>query len=400
MPMALQFQRNAKVYVRTAFTTPSASPDNSVFQIPVLAGFSFSQSTNSSEITINEAGFASRRARLLFNDSIAPVEWSFSTYIRPTTGATPVTAVAPEQVLWAILMGANGYQPTTRTFYSTQVGLGSPSSSNSPSPSISPFVSPGGIGGAFINNATSSSSNVFDFSASNVSSMPSGNTMYVSFVDGTNTEYFTMSDMVVNSVTIDFDIEGIATAQWSGFARSLTRSASAPAAIANPVSEGVSATTNFIRNRLSTVSLAKSGGDTYSIILTGGSFTVENNINYLIPEQLGLVNAPIANITGARTISGSLTCYYDNDTTAFKSAELWSDLISDTTSVRNNHSLTVNIGGTTSSTPRLALTLPTAHLEIPNIGIDDLLTLEVNFHGIVANGNVDSTDEAYITYSV
>lgn len=394
--MPLQFQRNARLFAKIA-NTISGSPEQGVWQIPVLAGFSFSQSTNSSEITINEAGVTSRRARLLFNDSIAPVEWSFSTYIRPTSDASRI--VAPEQVLWAMLMGANGWQSTTATFYSTQVGLGSPSPTNSPG-STSPFVSPGAIGGSFINNATSSTANVFDFSASNVSSFPAGNIFYVAFVDGTNTEYFTMNDVVVNSVTIDFDIEGIATAQWSGFARNITRASSAPAAIGSPITTGVSSTTNFIRNRLSTLSLqrvAPSSGDTYSIVLTGGSFTVENNINYLIPEQLGIVNAPIANITGARSISGSISCYYDNDTANFRSAELWSDLITDTTTVRNGHNLQINVGGTTG--PRLILNMPTAHLEIPTIGVDDLLTLEVNFHGIVANGNVDNLDEAFITYS-
>lgn len=392
--MALQFQRNAKVYVKVA-NTISGSPDRGVWQVPVLAGFSFSQSTNSSEITINEAGVASRRARLLFNDSIAPVEWSMSTYIRPTSSGGAI--LAPEQVLWALLMGANGWQSTTNTFYSTQVGRGSPSPNNSPSPSLSPNRSPADFGGSFINN--SSTENVFDFSASNVSSFPAGNSMYVAFVDGTNTEYFTLNDVVVNSVTIDFDIEGIATAQWSGFARNIQRASSAPSAISSPIDTGVSDTTNFIRNRLSTLSLDKKYGTTqsYNIVLTGGSFTVENNINYLIPEQLGLVNSPIANITGARSISGSLTCYYDNDVSTFRSADLWADLITDTSTVRNVHSMQINVGG--SSGPRLLLNLPTAHLEIPTIGVDDLLTLEVNFHGMVANGDVDLTNEAYITYA-
>lgn len=394
--MALQFQRNAKVYAKIA-NTISGSPDQGVWQIPVLAGFSFSQSANSSEITINEAGTTSRRARLLFNDSIAPVEFSFSTYIRPTTSSSRV--IAPEQVLWAMLMGANGWQSSSGSFYSTQVGQGSPSPANSPSPLLSPFLSPAAVGGSFINIHQSSTANVFDFSASNVSSFPDGNILYVAFEDGTNKEYFTMSNIVINSVTIDFDIEGIATAQWSGFARSISRTGTAPSAISSPISTGVGDTDNFIRNRLSTLSLQRSGGDTYSIVLTGGSFTVENNINYLVPEQLGVVNSSIANITGARTISGSLTCYYDNDTTAFKSAELWNDLVTDTSTVRNSHNLQINVGGNTASTPRLLLNLPTAHLEVPTIGVDDLLTLEVNFHGIVASGDVDQTSEAYITYA-
>ena len=58
----------------------------------------------------------------------------------------------------------------------------------------------------------------------------------------------------------------------------------------------------------------------------------------------------------------------------------------------------VNLGGATSGTPRLTLDLPTAHVEIPTVNVEDLLTLEINFHGQVASGNVDSTNEATIIY--
>ena len=61
--MALQFTRNATVYI---------TKGSEAWKLSVLDGFSFTQSINSSEITINEAGSTSRRARLLFNDSLAP----------------------------------------------------------------------------------------------------------------------------------------------------------------------------------------------------------------------------------------------------------------------------------------------------------------------------------------
>lgn len=395
-PMALQFQRNAKVYVEMV----SGSPTVSVFQIPVLAGFSFSQSMNSSEVTISEAGIASRRSRLLFNDSLAPVEWSFSTYIRPTSTTSPAAIVAPEQALWAMLMGANAYSSATRQFGST-IAQGSSTTGGSPSPMISPLASPTPFQ-AINTGSISGTANTFDFSASNTSFFGAGNNIWFAFVDGggSNVEYFKLTDAVVNSVTIDFDIEGIATAQWSGFATTLA-STTAPSwttsgsPTGSVITTGVTDTSNFIRNKLSTVALQRtSTADDYSVILTGGSFTVENNISYLIPEQLGLVNQPIGNITGTRSISGSLTCYYDDVSTA--SSELFIDLLGDTTTVRNAFDMLVSIGGGTG--PRLELDLPTAHIEIPTIGVDDLLTLEINFHGQVANGNVDNTDEATIIY--
>jgi hypothetical protein len=146
--------------------------------------------------------------------------------------------------------------------------------------------------------------------------------------------------------------------------------------------------------------------DAYDIVLTGGSFTVENNLNFLIPEELGKVNQTIGNITGTRSISGSLTCYYDTDLTGGKSSELWNDLITGSSggqsgtipSIRNAHFMEINIGGTSGN--RLVLTMPTAHLEIPTINPDELFTLEANFHAMPAQGNFDSTNEATIAYGV
>ena len=93
-----------------------------------------------------------------------------------------------------------------------------------------------------------------------------------------------------------------------------------------------------------------------------------------------------------------LNCYFDNDQANSKSGELFSDLVSDTTTIRNNFDMSINVGGETASTPRLAIDVPTAHLEIPVINVEDLLTLEVTYHGQVADGNVDSTNEATIIY--
>ena len=63
--------------------------DGHAWHIPILDGFSFSQATNSSEITLSEmeSTSGSRRGRRAFNDSLAPAEWSFSTYVRPFASA-------------------------------------------------------------------------------------------------------------------------------------------------------------------------------------------------------------------------------------------------------------------------------------------------------------------------
>ena len=435
--MALQFTRNAVVYVVKG---------GEAWKLSVLDGFSFTQSINSSEITINEAGSTSRRARLLFNDSLAPVEWSMSTYARPYKSGSDVRA--PEEALWAMLLGADTH--TSGVFSSaafteiTNIDVHASAGLQAKGP-VYEITTEGStvnwaaigadataVGTKFIYNGVAITGsggvvketnsvnlittdvanvspfdiyeddrNVFNLSKSNVSSYADGWDIYVGFVDGSNIQYYKLESSVVNSASIDFDIDGIATIAWSGFAKTLSVESAntVPTAIsgASVIDGGLTDTDNFIRNRISTVSLAN-GGDTYDIVLTGGNFTVENNINYLTPEELGVVNAPLANITGARSISGSMTCYLDNDVANSKSGELFSDLVSDTSTIRNSHNLQISIGANTIDTPRLQLLLPSAHLEVPTINVEDLLTLEVNFHGQVSAGDVDNTNEALIAY--
>ena len=373
--MALQFTRNAKVYIVDTTTSP-----NNCWQVNVLDGFSFGQTVNSTEITVNEAGATSRRARLLFNDSLAPAEWSFATYVRPylKTAPSPDQVVPPEGALWAMLVGADGYDPTTGVFDYATTAV----------------------------NAMTATSNTFNFNSSNQSSFSEGWEIIVAFEDGSNTQYYKLDKAVVNSASIDFDIEGIATIQWSGFASSITDLGTSLTGadatnVAAAITDGLTDSCGIIRNRISTVDLERTDGvsDTYNIVLTGGSFSIENNITYLTPEELGVVNQPCVNITGTRSISGNLTCYLDNDVAGSKSGELFADLVSDTTTVRNVFNMAINIGGTTASTPRLYLALPTAHLEVPAIGVEDLITLDIAFHGQVSSGNVDNTDEATIIYN-
>ena len=375
--MALQFTRNATVYVELV---DGSGTHVEAWKLSVLDGFSFTQSINSSEITISEAGTTSRRARLLFNDSLAPVEWSMSTYARPIVSSSVVHM--PEEPLWGMLMGSDSYNPATGVFYNSVIGAENATNANV--------------------NTPAATTNTFDFSASNVSSFGDRWNIYFSFEDGSNIQVYKLDSSVVNSCSVDFDIDGIATIQWSGFAKTLTDSGtSVPSDLTGAQAIGITETTNFIRNRISTVTLSRtdvSPDDVYNLVLTGGSFSIENNVSYLTPEELGIVNAPLANITGARSISGSMTCYLDNDQSNSKSGELFADLVSDTSTVRNVFDMSINIWGETSATPRIAFDLPTAHLEIPTINVEDLLTLEINFHGQVASGNVDNTDEATIIY--
>ena len=110
MAQQLYFSRDSKMFIEFK---------GYVWEVPVLDGFSFSQSTNSSEITLAEmesSTGASRRGRKAFNDSLSPGEWSCSTYVRPfkaagasTAGSADLSAKvhAVEELLWALMMGAD-----------------------------------------------------------------------------------------------------------------------------------------------------------------------------------------------------------------------------------------------------------------------------------------------------
>ena len=175
------------------------------------------------------------------------------------------------------------------------------------------------------------------------------------------------------------------------------------------IDEGTAATNNFIRNRLTSLDVAP--GDTttfpgnasnkYSLTLTGGNITITNNITYLVPEELGTVNIPIENITGARSVTGSFTCYLTLDDSNYSTSGTSADFFNDLTStaalqkVVNEFDLTFAIGGT-AGTPRLEFGLPKAHVEIPAHSIEDVISLETTFHGL--GSSISATDEIDIKY--
>jgi hypothetical protein len=330
----------------------------------------------------------------MFTDSYAPAEWSFSTYMRPF-GAVPATDTtvwephasisgnpqhAVEEALWAYFVGHTGFT----------VG----SSANSGT--ASNWNGDGGI--------TNTDTNmVVDFEQSEVAALGTFDLYFEmgSASSDTNLTY-KIEGCVVNSASIDFDIDGIATINWSGMGKIITESSANKPSFTNLISEGTTTTSNFIRNRLTSLTATTAGSgnfnSSYDLVLTGGNITFENNITFLTPETLGVVNQPLGNVTGTRSVSGNFTCYLNNDTD--KSAELFEDIIESTTTITNDFDLTFNIGG--SSSPKVAIQMPNCHLEVPTHSMDDIISLDVNFHALPASidpGAVGTAYEATITYT-
>lgn len=375
MADSMFFSRDSKVFVAPL---NSAGAEQAVFEIPVLDGFSFSQATNASEVTLNEMGNGtSRRGRKMFNDSLAPAEWSFSTYARPFKSAGSDTAGnasrdgvtrhhAVEEVLWAMMVGDAAYTVTTDSIAPAFTGL--------------------------TGDATDLD---ISFANSNKSQLGKANiyfTLGSTSGDNGGTITYKIANCCVNEAGLDFDIDGITTINWSGLGTIITEQATAPTVSVN---EKVSATGNFIRNRLTELTAVSTTptATTYGLTLTGGSITISNNMTFLTPETLGTVNTPLDHVTGTRSISGSFNCYLSSTTDS--SMDLFEDLIGGTATVTNDFNLTFKVGGA-SNTPRLELAMEHCHLEVPTHNIEDVVSLEANFHAL--GSDIDSTDEITIKY--
>ena len=203
---------------------------------------------------------------------------------------------------------------------------------------------------------------------------------------------YKIEDCVVNEAGFEFDIDGIAQIGWSGIGKIITE-----VPVPTPtVTEGITSTTNLIRNRLTKLSISSTSPttNTYGLILTGGSITMSNNASFITPETIGLVNQPLSHITGARNVSGSFTCYLN--TADNSSAELFETLLTNTSTITNNFDLTFKVGGEDATLPRVEVAMTNVHLELPTHSIEDLISVETNFHALPST--IAGTDEATIKY--
>lgn len=526
-------------YTSTPTVTVTAAPSGGttavltggagVWEIPVLDGFSLSQGTNTSEITLNEASDASgnsKRGRQMFTDSYAPAEWSFTTYARPFKASGTVAGGganqvgtrhhAVEEALWANMVGDGTYiSPvqnvqnqiwkngisnsgtgitgtvkvdfndsnkvelgTFELYYSLGEASTEVKTTSFPSFSGSDIITSGngtlasgqkyvitsvgnttwsnfasGATGTLGEEITITSAGTITGSGQAVLQAGSANArLWVPNIAGisvgdkvtftgtgapaattvsaltpnspagylgvpglqladaravpqgttatfTNRVHYKIADCVVNEASIDFDIDGIASINWSGMGQLISET-TIPVAT---VYEGTTSTSNFIRNRLTALTITAADATTYpgassdgvyNTVLTGGNITISNNITYLTPESTGQVNQPLGHVTGTRTIGGSFTCYLNKDTGS--SADLFEDLQEATDVVTNNFDLKFSIGGV-NSTPRLDVRMATCHLEIPTHSLDDVISVEANFHALPST--INGTDEAVLTYT-
>lgn len=144
-------------------------------------------------------------------------------------------------------------------------------------------------------------------------------------------------------------------------------------------------------------------GVIYTIPITGATLTLENNFTYLTPEELAIVNLPLAGFSGNRVVSGSLTAYLN--TGAEGSGGLLQDMLAKIEgSVTNSYELVFHMGASATSTPRVEFTLPTCQLSVPTTNVEDLITTEISFTSKPSDtsgvGSFEDTNELAIRYLI
>lgn len=350
--MSFNLIRNSRVFFTTNVNAETGVVAASGFlpantrEIQVLDGFSFSQNTTAETVTLSEGGAAPVRGQRSFNTALEPVDFSMSSYIRPADGGTNITA--EEGVLWNALLGTAAVGET--------------------------------------NAAWTEGTSVATVVATNSNSHQLQKFGLIIVIDGVS---YIIDNCALDSATIDFGLDAIAMVAWAGKGATLrqvnglTASTGSTVTFGGGVSgtaKGKNTTAPFIANKLSTLTLIKGidGTDTeYTVAITGGSLTIANNLTYLTPANLGVVNKPFTYFTGTRAISGSLNAYLRAGST--NTAGLLNDLLAgSTTDVNPAFSVQVEVGGASNAT-RVEFEMPAAVLTIPTVATEQVISTTINF---------------------
>nr|CAK6604115.1 minor tail protein [Klebsiella phage vB_Kpn_K7PH164C4] len=353
--MSVQLLRNTRIFVSTVTTGFSKANTQ---EILVQDDVSWSQDSNSTDITLNEAGPKPTRGSQRFNDSLNAAEWSFSTYILPYDDAGK--QILPDYLLWH--------------------GL-----------STGAAVNLAGTTGVF-QNATNLVVNFKDNGYHELAML----NIYIL----TDSSWSVIRNCQVGQAEVNVDIDDIGRVTWSGNGTRLETLSAQPF---DPRTIGIDDAlyakiqSSYIKNKLTILKLKNNatGGKTYNIPITGGSFTMNNNVTYLTPNIMSRVDVPIGSFTGSFELTGSLTAYMND--AANGSIQLYKDLVSDLKAV-NDFEVAIILGGEyDTARPAAVLVAKHANLNIPSIETDDVLGVSIEFKAIPTQ--MDAGDEGYLGFS-
>ena len=455
--MARSLARNTRLMVSTLpmdGTTPfnigNADATNT-FEVKVLDGYNFSQDNATQEIGVNEAGSSPVRGTLSFNTALNPVDVSFSTYVRPYDDGGNANCV--ENILWqsaiSSTLGAGVLQGTpsisfnlndsnvnellTLTLFfilenttyvveqfnvaSAEVdfsiddiarinwaGNGSRVNENQEvhdwlktdgtfQPGTDYKVVPPTITTTFLRNKLSAIT-LYDNKAA---AAPLTDT--ISAIDVTSK----IITLQTNTMTAGAYVGGrvrnteLAPDQW----RTIIANDASTITVDEAV-EGLPGYADWSTTEaISLYTAAQHAEVTYSIAITGATLTLENNFTYLTPEELAIVNLPLAGFAGNRAISGSLTAYLD--TGADGTGGLLQDLLAKIEEVNNDYNLVFHMGGLSTDTPRVDFVMPHAQISVPTTSVEDIISTEISFAAkpwdtSTDEGSFEATNELTVTY--
>lgn len=417
---SLNLQRNSEVFFSTVDLQNGAAvtamtPANT-WKLEVLAGFAVTASSATQDITSLESGLAPDRSQQRFNTAINPVEWNFQVYLRPTGVETGAAANGNG----AGTNTSGNVKPTADWFMWQALVSNTRVSTGTADQSV------WNTGGKLFTSNTPAATGSHS-SRSNFAIAQEDQYLYFKL----DNIIYQVSNASVNSAVVDAGIEEIATVTWSGFGTTMRELTGAPrnnavsvfggitntgtvvtpnanAAALSAVSSyhpynqmnvaGTIATNSFIKNRLSSInfqhaSAAGVAGNTYVFPVTALTFEYNNNITYLTPEELSALNAPIGNFVGTRAVTGSATMYLragDN-----QSAQFLRNIAQDSrTSSAQTSNANLIIGGATA--PYVAFAMPAVQFEFPQVAVEDVLSVSVNFMAQEPTGSKGQGGEVII----
>ena len=159
----------------------------------------------------------------------------------------------------------------------------------------------------------------------------------------------------------------------------------------------------FLANKLSTVILDEginSGGTAYTVALTGGTLTISNNVTYLTPANLAVVNKPITYFAGTRAISGSLNAYLRTGS-ANTAGLMNSLLVGSSTEVDPDFYMKIVVGGASNAATRVEFEMPAVVLSIPTVNAEQVVSTTINFTAQGSTGSafdIGQSNEITINY--
>jgi len=374
------FTTNVNAYgvVGSSGFTSGAYGTANTWELQVQDGFSFSQNTTTETVTLNEAGETPNRGQRNFNTALEAVDFSFSTYMRPRDAGVYIDA--EEGVLWNAM------------FSTTAIPAGATRTTNAWQP---------GTSSAVCNLLNSGKHQLQQFGL-------------IIILSGTT---FVIDNCVMDTATIDFGLDAIASIAWAGKGSKLrqlatTLTLSETGSVVTITGGGFTGTNEanyknitapYLANKLSTVALDVGigvGGTAYTVPLTGGNITFANNITYLTPANLGVVNEPIVYFTGTRAISGTMNAYLRSG--SGNTAALLASMLSNSATATNPaFYMKLSIGGNASAATRVDIEMPAVMLSIPSVATEQVVSTTITFTAQGSSSSafdIEALNEATITY--